>query len=280
MARDVDVLAAPTLKHLRERWWDDAFTIFVKDTVQPKAGRRILDVGCGTGTAEVKLSRMHLTQVSLVAVDLSADRARAALGAARSHNIRASFAAADGCALPFADATFDSAFCVAVLQHIPDVGVAVRELARVTRAGGRVVAVEPDNSARYFYSSLDAGMRAYEASGRFFASLARDRGDTADGAVGPKLPTLFARCGIELLDVQLFPVSRAQLGEPAKTLWEGRRDAVRSAIERARDAATTKLGEEYLALLGAYAAEAAAAGPSFVEIQNTMLFATVGQRLE
>ena len=280
MARDVDVLAAPTLKHLRERWWDDAFTIFVKDTVQPRAGRRILDVGCGTGTAEVKLSRMHLTQVSLVAVDLSADRAREALGAARSHNIRASFAAADGCALPFADATFDSAFCVAVLQHIPDVGVAVRELARVTRAGGRVVAVEPDNSARYFYSSLDAGMRAYEASSRFFASLARDRGDTSDGAVGPKLPTLFARCGIELLDVQLFPVSRAQLGEPAKTLWEGRRDAVRSAIERAPDAATTKLGEEYLALLGAYAAEAAAAGPSFVEIQNTMLFATVGQRLE
>lgn len=280
MARDVDVLAAPTLKHLRERWWDDAFTIFVKDTVQPKAGRRILDVGCGTGTAEVKLSRMHLTQVSLVAVDLSADRARAARAAARSHNIRASFAAADGCALPFADATFDAAFCVAVLQHIPDVGVAVRELARVTRAGGRVVAVEPDNSARYFYSSLDAGMRAYEASGRFFGSLARERGDTSDGAVGPKLPTLFTRCGIELLDVQLFPVSRAQLGPPAKTLWDGRREAVQSALERTPGAATTRLGEEYLALLGAYAAEASAAGPSFVEIQNTMLFATVGQRLE
>ena len=180
MARDVDVLAAPTLKHLRERWWDDAFTIFVKDTLQPRAGRRILDVGCGVGTAEVKLSRMQLTQVSLVAVDLIADRAREALGAARSHNIRASFAAADGCALPFVAGTFDSVFCVAVLQHIPDVGAAVRELARVTRAGGRVVAVEPDNSARYFYSSIEAGMRAYEAAGRFFTSLAREGVDTTD----------------------------------------------------------------------------------------------------
>lgn len=280
MARDVDVLAAPTLKHVRERWWDAAFTIFLKDTVQPRAGRRILDVGCGTGTAEVSLSRLHLTQVSLVAVDLSADRVRDALAATRSHNIRASFAAADGCALPFPDGTFDAAFCVAVLQHMTDVGAAVRELARVTRPGGRVVAVEPDNSARYFYSSLDSGVRAYEASGRFFASLARERSDTADGAVGPKLPMLFAGSGIELLDVQLFPVSRAQLGPPAKSLWEGRRQAVRAEIERAREAATRQLGEDYLALLDSYAAGAAAAGQAFVEIQNTMLFATVGQRLE
>jgi SAM-dependent methyltransferase len=280
VARDVDVLAAPTLKHVREQWWDDAFTIFLKDTVQPRAGRRILDVGCGVGTAEVKLSRLHLTQVSLVAVDILPDRAREALAATRSHNIRASFAAADGRQLPFLEGTFDAAFCVAVLQHIPDVAGAVRELARVTRPGGRVVAVEPDNSARYFYSSLPAGMRAYEAAGRFFAGLAHERTDMTDRAVGPTLPALFAKNGIELLDVQLFPVSRAQLGPPAKSLWEGRRAAVRSAIERAGDEATEALGAEYLKLLDTYACEAAAAGPAFVEIQNTMLFATVGQKLE
>ncbi len=142
------------------------------------------------------------------------------------------------------------------------------------------MAVEPDNSARYFYSSLDAGMRAYEASGRFFTSVAGERSDTTDGAVGPKLPTLFARCGIELLDVQLFPVSRAQLGAPGKALWEGRRLAVTNAAGRARDGATRQLGEDYLALLDAYASEAATAGQAFVEIQNTMLFATVGQRVE
>ncbi len=283
MARDVDVLAAPTLKHLRERWWDDSFTAFVKDTVQPRAGRRILDVGCGTGTAEVRLSRLQLTQVTLVAVDLSPDRVVEALAAARSHNIRASFAAADGRALPFADGTFDAAFCVAVLQHIADVGAAVRELARVTRPGGRVVAVEPDNSARYFYSALDSGMRAFEASGRFFSSLARERGESggeaSDGAVGPRLPTLFSQSGVELIDVQLFPVSRARLGPPPAAVWQGRRAAVLGAIERAREDGTRRLGEDYLVRLDAYAADAAGAGPSFVELQNTMLFATVGQRV-
>ena len=280
MTRDVDVLAAPTLKHLRERWWDESFTAFVRDTVQPRAGRRILDVGCGAGTAEVNLSRLHLTQVTLVAVDLLTDRVREALAAARSHNIRASFAAADACALPFVNAAFDSAFCVAVLQHISDVPGAVRELARVTRPGGRIVAVEPDNSARYFYSSSTAGMRAYELAGQFFASVARERGDATDPMVGPRLPTLFAQSGIELLKVQLFPVSRAQLGAPSSTVWEGRRQAVQQAIDRAGDHGIRRLGHDYIKLLDDYALEAKAAGAAFVEIQNTMLFATVGQRSE
>jgi hypothetical protein len=143
-----------------------------------------------------------------------------------------------------------------------------------------VVAVEPDNGARYFYSSLESGTKAFEASSRFFSSLAHERSDTTDGAVGPRLPTLFAGSGVELLDVQLFPVSRAQLGPPARPFWDARRFAINSALARAREPRTKQLGDEYLEALDGYAAEAGAAGPSFVEIQNTMLFATVGQRLE
>ena len=39
-------------------------------------------------------------------------------------------------------------------------------------------------------------------------------------------------------------------------------------------------GREYLESLAAYEKESANAGPGFAEIQNTMLFATVGQRSE
>ena len=47
----------------------------------------------------------------------------------------------------------------------------------VVDADGRVVAVEPDNSARYWYSSTETGSRAFEVGARFFAGLAdaRDR---------------------------------------------------------------------------------------------------------
>lgn len=280
MVRDVDGLTSATLKHLRERWWDDAFTEFVKDTLQPRAGRRILDVGCGTGTAEVKLSRLRLTQVDLFAVDLLADRVAAAHAAAKSHNIDAHFAAADACRLPFGAASFDSVFCVAVLQHIGDVKTAVEEMARVTRPGGRIVAVEPDNSARYFYSSVDDGTRAHDAARRFFSALADARGDATEPAVGPRLPAMFVQSGIQPLSVHVFPVSGARLGAPPDDLWAHRRDNVSTEIEKAPNESIRRLGKDYLKMLDRYAVAATAAGPSFVEIQNAMLFATVGQREE
>jgi SAM-dependent methyltransferase len=60
---------------------------------------------------------------------------------------------ADGERLPFADAAFDVAFCVATLHHALDLGAMVRELARVTRRGGVVAA-------------LNEGTRAFYRSGR------------------------------------------------------------------------------------------------------------------
>jgi SAM-dependent methyltransferase len=280
MNRQVDGLTSATLKHLREQWWDDAFTEFVRETLQPRPGRRILDVGCGTGTAEVKLSRLRLTQVDLFAVDLLTDRVRTALAATRSHNIDAHFAAADACNLPFPDASFDSVFCVAVLQHIRDVSGAVAEIARVTRPGGRVVCVEPDNSARYFYSSVEDGNRAHEAASRFFSALAQARGDATDPAIGPKLPTLFGQHGIQPLDVQVFPVSGAKLGTPPPEVWAARRAAVSAEIDRAPDESIRRLGQDYVKVLDRYASAAAQGGTGFVEIQNALLFATVGERAD
>jgi ubiquinone/menaquinone biosynthesis C-methylase UbiE len=280
MIRDVDGLTSATLKHLRERWWDDAFTEFVKDTLQPRPGRRILDVGCGRGTAEVKLSRLRLTQVDLVAVDILVDRVIEAHAAARAHNLNAQFAAADACRLPFADGSFDSVFCVAVLQHIGDVKRAVGEMARVTRPNGRIVAVEPDNAARYFYSSLVDGREAHEHARRFFSAMAEANGDLSEPSVGPQLPALFAQTGIDPLSVHVFPVSIAHLGSPAPEVWENRRQYVAGQVDKAPSESIRRLGKDYLKVLDRYALAAGDAGAGFVEIQNAMLFATVGQRAE
>lgn len=278
MPRDIDALTSATLKHLRDRWWDDAFTLFLSTTLQPRAGNRILDVGCGTGTAEIALRRLRLSQVQLVAVDLVADRVRQARTEAQARNIEAHFSVADAVALPFRDGAFDSTFCVAVLQHLNDPSGALREFARVTKRGGRVLAVEPDNSSRYWYSSTETGTRAFEHGTRFFSALATARGDNTDHPGGPTLPELFLEHGIQPLAVHLFPVAVTRLGAPPASVWSSRRDAVHAAIERAPDQALRRLGLDYIKLLDRYAEEAAAAGSRFVEIQNTMLFATVGQR--
>ncbi|HEY1308769.1 MAG TPA: methyltransferase domain-containing protein [Vicinamibacterales bacterium] len=272
----IDVLTSPTLKHLREAWWDDAFTAFLAETLRPRPGNRILDVGCGEGQAEVAIGRLQISQIRLVGVDLSPSKVIAASRETASHNQRVEFAAGDACRLPFRDGAFDSIYSVAVLQHLADVESAVREFARVTAPRGRVVAVEPDNGARYGFSSTPAGRRAFEISAQFFTALDGARAEAA--AVGPNLPTLFTRYGVEPLAVRLFPVSQTWLGPPDAAVWTARRRSVEDALSRAGSDAARWLGREYLDVLSAYQKEATHAGASFVEIQNTLLFATVGQK--
>lgn len=276
--RTVDALVSPTLKHVRDEWWDDAFTAFLVERLRPRAGNRILDVGCGTGVAELRLSRLRMSQVTLVGVDLFAERTAMAERTADGHNMRASFAAADARLLPFADGTFDSTFCVAVLQHIAETSDAIREFIRVTRPGGRVVAFEPDNAATYWYSSATAGMDAFAAARRFFDAYAKGRGETLEPRVGPRLPTLFASLGLELLEVQLFPVSVSRVGPPGPAIWASRREAIERLLGASSDDAVRSAGEEYLRAIEEYKAAATSAGAGFVEIHSTLLFGVVGQR--
>jgi ubiquinone/menaquinone biosynthesis C-methylase UbiE len=272
-----DALTAPTLKHLRQEWWNDDFTEFLQETLRLRPGNRILDVGCRRGIAEVAIGRLHLSQIELHGVDLRLDHVREAKREATSHNIRANFAVGDACRLPFQYGSFDSVFCVAVLQLVCEVHTAIRELARMTRRGGRVVVVEPDNSARYTYSALPSGTLAFAAAARFFSATIAERGGEMAMGIGPLVPSLFLAHGIEPVDVRLFPVSFTHVGVPDEELWTERRESLTRAIESAATDQSRTLGRESLAALETYAADARKAGPAFVEIQNTMLFATVGQ---
>lgn len=280
MVRGLDALTSLTLKHVRERWWNDAFGDFLETALKPKPGKRILDVGCGVGTAEISLARLQVSQLRLFGVDTIVARVGEALSRVRGINARAGFAAADAVRLPYVDGAFDCTFCVAVLQHVRDVPMALSELARVTRPGGRILAVEPDNAARYWYSSLPSGVEAFELGRRFFTALALARGEAPPAAIGPALPGLFSAAGITPLSVDLFPVSGSYVGTPSAAVWKARAEAIEAAIALAPNDSLRRLGSDYAAMVAKYGREAAAAGPAFVEIQNAMLFASVGQRDE
>src|SRR5262245_2853634 len=99
----IDVLTSPTLKYVRERWWDEAFTAFLADTLRPRPGNRILDVGCGEGLAEIQIGRLHISQLRLVGVDLTIERVMVARHETAAHNQRVGFATADAHDLPFGD---------------------------------------------------------------------------------------------------------------------------------------------------------------------------------
>jgi SAM-dependent methyltransferase len=278
MTAPIDGFKSATLKNLRERWWTADFTEFLADTLRPRSGNRILDVGCGEGLAEVSLGRLQISQIRLVGIDLFAAKVAAALQETKSHNQRVAFAAADACRLPFRDGAFDSLFCIAVLQHLADAAIAVAEFARTTVQNGRIMAVEPDNAARYLFSSVPSGAHAFELAKQFYAAAADARGERTDDRIGPKLPTLFAAHGIETIDVRVFPVSHTSLVPPSADAWKERRAAVQRVVDQVTRKDVRELGRELLYSLTAYEAESSSAGAGFVEIQHTLLFAAVGQK--
>jgi ubiquinone/menaquinone biosynthesis C-methylase UbiE len=105
----------------------------VLDAAAVGAGTRLLDVGCGTGLALVLAARRG-------AVPSGLDISPGLLGVARERLPDADLREGDMESLPFGDAAFDAVVGVNAFQFAGDPRRALREAARVTRPGGRVVA--------------------------------------------------------------------------------------------------------------------------------------------
>jgi SAM-dependent methyltransferase len=100
-------------------------------------GQRVLDVGCGTGTLGRAIRSSGL-KVRITGIDPVPAYVSFAKEAA-PHDL-ADFRIGHAESIPFPDGTFDAAVSLLALQDFTDARQAVREMARVTRAGGRVAA--------------------------------------------------------------------------------------------------------------------------------------------
>ena len=95
------------------------------------AGKDLFEVGCGTGLI---LQRTAAFARTARGIDLSAGML--AKAAARGLDV----AQASATALPIASSSVDVAYSFKVLAHIPDIIGTMREMARVVRPGGYVLA--------------------------------------------------------------------------------------------------------------------------------------------
>jgi ubiquinone/menaquinone biosynthesis C-methylase UbiE len=105
------------------------------DALSPPPGVRLLDVGCGTGILLGAATRRD-PSAGVYGIDLVPEMLERAArrGAGRWH-----LALGDAKALPFADACFDAVASSSSFHHWAEPRLALGEIARVLRPGGRLV---------------------------------------------------------------------------------------------------------------------------------------------
>jgi len=108
--------------------------ITVEQAVQ--AGDRVLDACCGTGDLGIAARRHGAREV--VGLDFSEQM----LDRARGKDAEIEWLQGDVLALPFADASFDSATVGFGIRNVDDLEAGLRELRRVLRDGGRLAILE------------------------------------------------------------------------------------------------------------------------------------------
>jgi SAM-dependent methyltransferase len=143
------------LRPVDEKWWD-LFDVLVREG--DLDGRRLLDVGCGTGVLAAALAERGARVWGV-------DPSLAMLAQARAKPTRARFKEGRAESLPFKDAWFERAV-VRLALHLFVRRRALEEIARVLVPGGRLVIAtfDPHHFSGYwlkgFFPSLEAIDRA------------------------------------------------------------------------------------------------------------------------
>ena len=171
-------------------------------------GSSALDVGCGPGALTWVLAK-SLGAEHVAAVDPSEPFARACAERVPEADVRV--ASAD--ALPFEDQSFDATLSQLVVNFLPDAPAGLREMRRVTRPGGLVVATVWD------YAGEMTMLRAYwdaavelDAAAESLDERKRMRYSHPD-----ELASLWADGG--LIQVATEPITVSAVYEDFDDLW-------------------------------------------------------------
>lgn len=198
----------------------------------------VLEAGCGPGFVTVRLLE-YLEGGSLTALDVDSTmlvHARELVGDDRVRFVEAS-AASTG----LEPASFDVVLARLLLQHVPEVEGAIRELRRVLRAGGRLLVADADFAFSTLFEPeppfardiVDAVTRAQRLQG-------------GDGQIGRKLPRLLREAGFREIAVDAVV---------AHSVVAGREPVRRIVPDQALD---------YLEAVGLLSRETAEAGREFL----------------
>lgn len=199
-------------RYIQQANWTRGLRDYLFGQAGLETAQRVLEVGCGSGAALAEIN----SPASLHGLDLEP----AALVSCRIHAPAVALTCGDALALPYPDECFDIVYCHFLLLWVSDPLQAVREMKRVTRRAGHVLALaEPDHTARV--DKPDALARL----GQWQSESLKQQG--ADPAFGARLAETFYRAGIRL--VETGPIHNQEKMRSAAD-WEKEWEVVESDL--------------------------------------------------
>ncbi|MDH3625458.1 MAG: methyltransferase domain-containing protein [Myxococcales bacterium] len=153
-----------------EKKTDDEFTRRLLAAVGTRAGMCVLDAGAGTGAVARVMSDLVGVSGSVTALDIS--KTRLAEGKRRAEGVRnLVFHHGDVIHSGLEQGAFDLVWCRFVLEYLPNPQLAVTELVKLAKPGGKVVLADLDGNALFHYpmrsrvaQDLDVLMSALQGS--------------------------------------------------------------------------------------------------------------------
>ncbi len=118
-------------RYLQQPWQREFFRF---DTF---SGQRVLEIGVGHGTDLMQFARSGAT---CAGVDITDNHLQLTARNFQLQGKEVELLKADATSLPFADNSFDCVYSFGVIHHIPEAQAVAREIFRVLRPGGKVMA--------------------------------------------------------------------------------------------------------------------------------------------
>jgi demethylmenaquinone methyltransferase/2-methoxy-6-polyprenyl-1,4-benzoquinol methylase/phosphoethanolamine N-methyltransferase len=123
------------------------------DLAGVQRGERVLDIGCGPGTLAILAAKRSGPEGEVQGIDPSEEMIDLAQKKSAKAGVHARFQTGVAERLPFPDSSFDVVLSSLMLHHLPDdvKSQALREVARVLKPGGRLLAVDMSGGGPWYW---------------------------------------------------------------------------------------------------------------------------------
>jgi len=181
-------------------WINQLYTTFLNI----KPGQKIVEVGCGPGDFSRLLARLSNQKATVLGIDSNPKSIQAATVDTRKARLlqSVSYKLGDVYKLPLKEGYADLTCCRTLLMYLTEPLKAVKEMARITKTGGSVVAVEGGKMSAFYdpdderYSKL-----AEHAQEAWISGIRKLEGK--EFRIGEKLPGVFRKAGLSNIKAEV-----------------------------------------------------------------------------